>query len=198
MSEKIFIESIKLKDGVFYNLPLHRERMLRTTSEVFGRKIEFNLSTIQIPSDAKKGLFKCRILYSEELLSIEFQPYFFKEIKSVALVYDNEISYPYKSADRTSFDKLIRQSGTDEILIVKNDCITDTSISNVVFQNSTGLYTPSTCLLEGVKREFLLEKGVIEEKDIRLQDLKNYDTMYLINAMIDIEDNIIIPVDKIL
>lgn len=198
MSEKIFIESIKLKDGVFYNLPLHRERMLRTTSEVFGRKIEFNLSTIQIPSDAKKGLFKCRILYSEELLSIEFQPYFFKEIKSVALVYDNEISYPYKSADRTSFDKLIRQSGTDEILIVKNDCITDTSISNVVFQNSTGLYTPSTCLLEGVKREFLLEKGVIEEKDIRLQDLKSYDTMYLINAMIDMEDNIKIPVDKIL
>ena len=196
MKNKIFIETIKVKDGIFYNLPLHLTRMSRTVREVLETNKNFTLFDEIIPSEYRQGLVKCRIIYSEEILSIEFENYSFKKIDKLSVVINNTIEYSYKYQNRKILNEL-KENVQGEILIVKNGLITDTSFSNVVFQDSTEFYTPSSFLLPGTKREKLLRQGIIHERKIHLNDIQNYQMVYLINAMIDLEDEIKIPVNKI-
>lgn len=191
MSKPLFIETIKVKDGSFCNLSLHSRRAIRTSEIHFGVSLNFDIPTDIIPMDMRIGIVKCRILYSDTVESITFEPYRFRPINNLALVYDNDIDYTYKSEDRSSLQSLVSQKGNcDEILIVKNGYITDTSYSNIVLENNEGLFTPSTPLLAGIKRQLLIDAGTIIEKDIRVDDLHRYSRAYLINAMIDLDDNV--------
>lgn len=191
MSKPRFIETIKVEDGSFCNLSLHCQRAIRTSKAHFDVPLNFRLSNDIIPMDMREGIVKCRILYSDTVESVTFEPYPFRPINNLALVYDNDINYTYKSEDRSRLQSLVSQKeNCDEILIVKNGYITDTSYSNIILENDEGLFTPSTPLLEGIKRRLLIDAGTITEKDIRVEDLHTYRRVYLINAMIDLKDNI--------
>lgn len=194
MRELMFSEAIKLKDGVLYNLSYHEKRMRRTIEHFFG--VSFPL-LIEIPEDKMIGLFKCRIVYSDQIHSVEFIPYSFRKVQSLALVKDGSIDYVYKYTDRVALNILLTKSRCDDIIITKDGYVTDASSSNLVFEDKTGLYTPSTYLLRGTKREYLLDKGMIQERTIKEEDIRNYDSVFLINAMMDLEDGIKIPVVKI-
>jgi 4-amino-4-deoxychorismate lyase len=83
-----------------------------------------------------------------------------------------------------------QRGGSDDILIIKNGMVTDTSYSNVIFRDKIGNWvTPSTCLLKGTRRLNLLKNRIITETDIRVSDLKYYNEIRLINAMIGIGDS---------
>lgn len=194
MREPMFSEAIKLKDGVLYNLSYHEMRMRRTTEHFFG--INFPL-LIEIPEDKMAGLFKCRIVYSNQIYSVEFIPYSFRAIRRLALVKDDSIDYVYKYTDRVALNTLLAKSRCDDIIIIKDGYITDASSSNLVFEDKTGLYTPDSYLLRGTKREYLLDKGVIKERVIKMGDIKEYDSIYLINAMVDLEDRIMVPITQL-
>ncbi len=194
MKEQVFSEAIKLKDGVLYNLPYHEMRMKRTIENFSGKSFPL---LIDIPEDKKKGLYKCRIVYSNKILSIEFIPYSFRVVRNLSLVRNNLIDYSHKYTDRIELNTLLTQSGCDDIIIIKNGFITDASSSNLVFEDRTGLYTPNTYLLRGTKREYLLDRGIIKECTIKEKDIEKYDFVYLINAMIDLKDEIKIPITKI-
>lgn len=186
-----FSEVIKVKEGVFYNLPCHTDRMNRTTRHFFGKEIKCDLAFGRIPAGMRNGLVKCRIVYSDEIHSVEFVPYSFKSIHTVAVVHDDAIEYMYKSTDRTRLDSLLKASGCDEIIIVKNGYVTDSSSANLVLEDASGLYTPADCLLRGTKRESLLNSGMISERAVQLVDIKRAIRIFLINAMMDLEDGIV-------
>ncbi len=80
---------------------------------------------------------------------------------------------------------LIQADDIDDILIVKQGLLTDTSIANIAFYNGTHWYTPAHPLLKGTKRAALLEEGILQEKDIRPENLSSFSTVRLFNAMID-------------
>lgn len=191
MNQPLFIETIKVKDGIFYNMPLHIERLQKTAYEFFKTKPELKLSGDMIPEHLKKGVTKCRVLYASDIVSVEFEKYTFKKIESLVVVEDNTIDYEYKSVNREHLNKLYaRKANASDIIISKNGFITDTLYANLVFENKQGLFTPSSYLLAGTKRKYLLEKGIIREKPIRASELHSYSRVYLINAMIDLEDAI--------
>jgi 4-amino-4-deoxychorismate lyase len=124
-------------------------------------------------------------------MGVEYQHYKFRTIRKLKLIVDDTIDYSFKYADRHDIDNLLsRKHECDDILIVKNGCITDTSFSNVVFRNDLGLYTPASYLLAGTKRRLLLEQGIMQEKKIKVKDIKKYSRLYIINTMIDLEDNV--------
>ncbi|PXV68946.1 4-amino-4-deoxychorismate lyase [Dysgonomonas alginatilytica] len=194
----LFVESIKVKDGVFYNLPLHIARLNRTAMHFFGSAPVLKLLEDMIPEALKVGLVKCRVTYGSQIVSIEFEPYVFRRISSLTLVEGNAIDYTYKSADRSALNTLFSRKATgDDILIVKNGLIADTSFANVVFRNSKGFFTPKSYLLGGTKRQYLLGKGIIRETDISVDDLSSFSKIYLINAMIDLEDEICIMISDL-
>jgi 4-amino-4-deoxychorismate lyase len=121
-------------------------------------------------------------------------------INSLALAEHNTIDYTYKYHNRDDINKLqALHSERDDILIIKNTFVTDTSFTNVVFRDHAGkLYTPKSTLLAGTKRNQLLKAGIIHEKEIKMSDIGSYVGLYMINAMIDIEDDVFVRVDAII
>lgn len=186
----LFSEAIKLKDGVLYNLPYHQRRMDETTQTFYRTKADLSVIKAMVPARMNSGLYKCRVLYSDKIEKVEFIPYIFRNPETVAVIADDEIDYAYKYADRSRIDSLLQKSGCDDVIIVKNGSVTDASSANLVFKSREGLFTPKSYLLPGTKRQFLLDRGKIKERDITVNDLQAFDTVYFINAMVDLKDGI--------
>ena len=104
------------------------------------------------------------------------------------LIYDDDISYKYKSTNRDKINELFVKKGKcDDILIIKGGFITDTSIANIALYKDGIWYTPSNPLLKGTTRERLLDEKKIIQKTIKIQNLKEYSKIALMNAMIDFD-----------
>jgi 4-amino-4-deoxychorismate lyase len=175
--------------------------MERSLFDLFGKKGTVSLEKIiAVPQSAQDGVYKCRVLYDQNITTIEFIPYIIREVRSLRIVYDDGISYSYKFSDRLSIKRLFDLRGKcDDILIIKNGLVTDSSYANVILkdQNSDWI-TPRSCLLKGTRRSQLLNDKCISEAEISVADLKKYSEIRLINAMIGIEDSESIPVSEIL
>jgi 4-amino-4-deoxychorismate lyase len=196
----LLVESIRVEDGVPVNIHFHNERMVRTIKNLFNinKKTDL-LNILDVPSDARKGIFKCRVEYDQAIRKIEFLPYKIKAVNTLKLVECNDISYSYKFADRKKIDSLFEKRGaSDDILIIKEGLVTDSSYANVVLKDLNGKWiTPFTCLLAGTRRASLLKSGLIKENEVRVNDLHNYTLIKIINAMIGIEDTEGIPIENI-
>jgi 4-amino-4-deoxychorismate lyase len=187
-----FFETIKIEGNQLSNLAYHQERMNSARLEVLGLNVPVELkNAIVVPKEFSGQLLKCRVTYSEKIEKVEFEPYTPRKIQSLKIIVDNTIEYNYKYSDRKKLNQLLGQKGNcDEILIVKNGLITDTSFSNVVFFDGDHFVTPSRPLLKGTMRQNLLDKGRISEDIIRLSDIKGFKSAFLINAMLDLESAI--------
>ena len=195
------VETIRSEDGRLINLEFHNERMMRTLFELFGLKKDIDLAGIvSVPDSATRGVFKCRVEYDKEIRKTEFIRYNLKPVRSLKVVEDNTIEYNYKFTDRRSIERLWKKRNEcDDILIIKNGFITDSSYANVIFMDMSGVwYTPSTYLLPGTRRESLLRQGKIREAKIGYHDLENYTELKLINAMLGMEDTEGIHVSNII
>ena len=180
-----FIESIRIENGVIYNLPYHNERLNRTRNVFWKDCAPINLiDYIRMPHE--KGIVKCRIVYEKEIKEIVYAPYSMREIDTLRIVYSDGINYTYKSTDREELNRLyVGRGDADDVLIVRNELITDTSIANVAFYDGCEWYTPQTPLLKGTQRAFLLDRQIIKEKEITLKQLFTYSRITLFNAMIE-------------
>jgi 4-amino-4-deoxychorismate lyase len=176
----------------------HQERIDRTLQDFYQTAIDLSVINDMIPGHMKSGLFKCRVLYSDKIEKVEFIPYFFRCIRKVGVITDNEIDYSYKYTERSNLNKLLQKSGCDDIIIVKNGLVTDASSSNLVFKSPKELFTPEDYLLPGTKRRLLLDRKKIKEQSIRIEDIKTFDSVYFINAMIDLEDDIKVQTSSLL
>jgi len=196
----LLVESVKLKDGRLYNIDFHSDRFNRTRRDLFGTGLAVNLEKkIIIPAYANRGLFKCRIEYDDNIRNIEFTPYELKQVNTLRLVEAGDLEYSYKFINRNGLNELYdKRLECDDILIVKNGFITDTSYSNIVVSGKDGRwYTPSSYLLAGTKRAYLLNRGFISEREITPVSLRRYKELRLINSMLDIGDTEGIPVKTI-
>lgn len=189
MNPPLFIETIRVANGQLFNIRFHNNRLNYTRKAHFGNKKEWDLvQIINIPAVFHDGLFKCRVTYGEQIEKIEFEPYQPRLVQSLKLLNENTIEYPFKYQNRAPLNALFAQRGdADDVLIIKNDFITDTSYSNIIFWNGKQWITPDTYLLAGTQRARLLEEKVIFEKKIRTQDLPKYSHARLINSMLDFE-----------
>ena len=184
----LFIESIKVFNGIVYNLALHQERVNRTLSEFYPNS-KIDLSEIKVFPMYGQGLYKLRIIYSDKIEKYEFLPYKIYETKTLKIVHSDNLKYDYKYLERTAINRLFSARGdSDDILIVRNGLITDTSYCNVVLDDGYKLYTPANPLLRGTKREQLLREKRIEQSEISVDDLVDFKRVILINAMIELEN----------
>ena len=199
MDELLFIETIRVEDGIFVRPELHLHRMRQTVREGYGVAFNFDLADGSIPLQHRKGTVKCRIVYGRSLSEISFAPYVPREIRSLRLVAaDDELDYHLKYADRSALARLLqRRDDCDEILIVRDGAITDTSYSNVAFFDGRKYVTPDTFLLNGTRRQYLLGAGVLTERRITPSDLGGFERVVLINAMLGIEDDLAVPSERI-
>ncbi len=186
-----FIESIRIEDGDIENIEYHNRRFESTIQSIFKNSEKINLADfITVPEECLSGIYKCRVVYSSVIEKIQFAPYHKRDIRTVKLVHNNEIDYSFKYEDKSSLDRLKAQHPEyDEILIVKNGLVTDTSFSNIAFFNGTDWHTPAVPLLKGTRREKLVSDGFIHPVNIRPDDIKHYTKLSFINAMLDLAES---------
>lgn len=182
-----FLESIKLLDGKFFRLELHQDRMNVVADLFFPAfgKIDLN-ACLQALDFPKTGLYKCRIVYDSQVISVEFQEYHRKEINSLKIVEAAIPSLRYKPEDRTLLDQAFAQRGEcDDILIVVDGKVKDSWYCNAAFYDGKKWFTPQYPIIEGVNRKELIQKGEIIESEIKIEDLINFQKLRLFNAMIE-------------
>lgn len=194
-----FIESIKIEDQKAFLLDLHQKRVNQTFAH-FGKEGSINLAKIfkNLEHD-EDGLYKLRIVYDlDKKFTTQLIPYAIPEIENFQLVENNSYDYSFKFEDRKEFERMKAKAKTEEIIVVKNNHITDTSYTNILFLKGKEWFTPTTYLLNGVMRQHLLHEKKIKETEITLQNIKEFSHFQLINAMNDFDDMFIYPIERIL
>ena len=178
----ILLETIKCEDGIIENLPYHQKRLEKSRKELFGLENHLELSTVLEPP--VKGLYRCRVLYSKAIESVQYIPYIPKEFNRLQIV-SSSLTYHYKYADRSELESLLNaHPHADDIIIEKNGLITDTSIANLAFFDGAKWITPQEPLLEGTMRAKLIDEGFLYPKNIRSEEISHYKQVALINAML--------------
>lgn len=194
-----FIESIRVENGVIFLLEEHQRRV-NETFQYFGKQentIKLN-KIFEKEKFEKNGIFKFRIEYDLEGNFItENSPYMRAEIKEFQLIINDNVDYSFKYKNREVLEEMKRKSEGREIIIIKNQCVTDTSFSNIVFFKNGQWFVPSTYLLNGVQRQFLLKNNKVKEIEIGLDNIFQFTHFKLINAMNDLENSYTYPIEKI-
>ena len=186
-----FIESICCINKQLRNLGFHQARFDRTRNDNFTEINPILLDEIiKFPADLTDEKYKVRIVYDREIQSVEFLPYQMKSINSIQLFeIDPKINYTYKYLDRWFFDEYLKESKTDDLVLVKSNYITDCIYSNIVFFDGSQWITPRSVLLKGTMREALLQSNQISERNIKVSDLANFKSFKRINAMMNLEES---------
>jgi len=197
----LLFETIKVNEGALQNIGYHNERFNRSREILFGiNKTVFLEDIIKIPKEYSAGVVKCKVVYDDSIKGISFARYIAKPVNGLLLVEGNNIDYSYKYSDRSKLDELLTTANCsfdEDILIVRNGLITDTSYSNVALFDGTDWITPVSPLLAGTKRAKLLDEGKIRTGEILATELKYYEKIKLFNAMLDFDECPTLPIDFI-
>ena len=191
---KRYLETISSLDGQIQNLAYHQKRM---DSVLHNRQTHQLNHLIKAPL---KGHYRCRVVYTSDTLEITYHPYVKRVVTTLQLIEADQLDYAKKYEDRTALNALYTQRGkADDILIVQNNKITDTTIANIAFYDGLHWVTPKRPLLQGTTRARLLDKKKITAIDIYVEDLPKYQEFALLNAMVGldvIKNGIIFPLNK--
>ena len=180
-TNKKYFETIKCNDYEIFNLDYHCKRIANTIG------LNINLQDYIYPPSNK--LLKCKVIYDDcEILDVEYSEYKKREIKTFKLIYDDEISYDKKALHRNEIDALsLKKQSCDEIIIVKNGIVSDTSIANIAVFYQNKWLTSKQCLLKGTTRDRYINESTLVLEDITVEILKGSTKLALLNAMIDFD-----------
>jgi len=176
-----YFETVKCNDMEVHNIEYHQKRIARTIAK--------NITLLDYVYPPNNELLKCKVIYDDEgIIDVSFTPYKKRTIKKLKLIYDDTIVYDQKSENREELECLFQKKGTaDDIIIIKNGFVTDTTIANIALFIDDQWITPRKPLLLGTTRQRYLENTIIKEKDISVKLLQKAKKIALLNAMIDFD-----------
>ena len=178
----ILLETIKIENGLINNIKYHQKRFDDSRIKLFDTKNKIDLVNFINPPNNE--LFRCRILYSNKIESIEYIPYEPKKFQHFKIV-PSSIDYSFKYADRKELEALkTKYPSFDEIIIEKNGLLTDTTISNIAFFDGKDWLTPASPLLKGTMRAKLIDDGFLKPINIKYNDIQKFTKFALLNAML--------------
>ncbi|GHB68536.1 4-amino-4-deoxychorismate lyase [Persicitalea jodogahamensis] len=153
---------------------------------------------LEIPHSVNDGKHKCRITYGAEIVNIEWEKYQPRTIGSLRVVKADGLDYAHKYKDRQALNSLYDQRGScDDVLIMRQGFITDTSYANIALFDGAGWYTPEHPLLAGTQRAYLLDQEIIKPRAIRADDIPAYVHLRLFNAMLPWEEGPTLEIERL-
>ncbi len=177
----MFMETIKIDKAKAFHLDYHELRINRALQSINASAFFSLKDIIKPPSNT---LMRARIIYDKSSYFIEYFDYKARQISSLLAV-ESDINYEHKYANRDSINALFTcKDKNDDILIVKDSLITDTSIANIAFFSEVRWITPKHPLLQGTTRARLIDEGFLHVEDITLNEALNFKGFALMNAMI--------------
>lgn len=119
-------------------------------------------------------------------------------------IYETYVSYTLKELDDTisTFELLPMKQTEDDYVLYKTSqrdhyktnlhhalyynqegMLTEFNIGNFVYQEDNQYFTPNEKVLPGCMRQSLLENGIIQYKDLHVDNLKDVDAIYMVNSL---------------
>ncbi|MDR1167186.1 MAG: hypothetical protein LBO66_15200 [Deltaproteobacteria bacterium] len=198
MEKTVFIEEIKVAGGEYHNLEGHAIRMDHTIRHFFHKPFIQSTLPKLLPEPPADGRQKCVVTYADAVIDIQFEPFTPPTINSLTMVEVKKIDFNFKTKDRGILPRVRERGGSDEAIIVHNSFFTNATTGNLVFQDEAGnLITPLHYIHSGTKREYYLKKKRITTHPIKAERLEYFVKVFLINALIDLEDDVSVPVKNI-
>ncbi len=181
----LFVETIRIEQGKACLSPYHNERLNATRRHFFPGCEPIRLEN-HLRLSPEMNEMKCRVIYGKKgIKEITYAPYVMRQVRSLQLVRADDVDYSYKSIHRAALNELFDRRGTcDDVLIVKDGLLTDTSVANIALFDGTAWHTPAKPLLKGTRRASLIAEGIIKERNIIVTELSGYTRIRLFNAMI--------------
>lgn len=181
------LESIKLKDGEFFRLKYHQQRMDKAVRLLFPDAPMIDLAAYLRKSNfPTHGVYKCRIVYDKLIQLLEFIPYQIRPVRTLQFIDTTLEATVYKPQDRSEITKLFAQRGeNDDVLMVKDGLLSDTSYCNIALFNGIKWISPRVPIVYGTQRAYLIDSNDIVEQDIPFESFLDYQKIRLFNAMIE-------------
>ena len=154
---------------------------------------------ITVPENCLSGKVKCRILYDAHHFGLHYSGYDLKPPSSLKLVHISSAEdYRYKYADRSLLTELFEQrEDADDVLIIREDWVTDTSIANIAFIKNGSWYTPSIPLLAGTTWKRLISERILIPRPINQLEIQTFEGFKIFNAMVSFEASQVSPIGNI-
>lgn len=178
-------ESIRIIDGKVPLLDFHQHRLNLSYSAIFKKVNSHNLKECIEPFLKKHGTQKCRFIYNDRAYRIEIIDYQLIEPKRIGwLRIDPNFDYSFKFLERDFFNK-VREvySDYDEIILVQNNQITDSTYCNLVVYLDGQWTLPKSYLLNGVERSRIISKYNFTIKPVSIDKFLSAKEYKLINSM---------------
>lgn len=192
-----FLETICVQNGQAQHLDFHQMRVNETFDAFFPEwepfDVQDEISKIDLPKD---GIHRLRMTYTENPQTVELFPYEAKVIQKFTLVDSGEIDYGFKWAERGFFQHILEaHPAANEVIFHKDGIIQDCTIANLAFLKDGVWYTPEAPMHWGTTRARLLVEDQVEETDILVSELDQYERICLINVFrpLSIENSIALP-----
>ena len=185
-----FIQTMCVEQGRIINLDYHLERIKNTRKHFWNTEKTVPTDQLSALAATQDSRAKLRFTYDKEnIYDLSCTPYNTRKIERLKLLENNDIEYRYKSVNRSVINLLKAETEpTEEIVIVKQNRLTDTSYTNIALFDGSQWITPSTPLLKGTRRAQLLDTGRLIECEVLATDLKSFQSISLINAMMDLKE----------
>ena len=173
-------------------------RRLRDSSEYFRFRLDqpsVEAALSELTRTFESTPYRIRLLQERNgRLTLEHEqisarlPDDLKRIKLATRPINAEDPFLYhKTTRRGVYEKALQSvADCDDVLLWNSDgYITETTVANIVAEIGAKRVTPpvSCGLLGGTHRQWLLDLGEIEEKEIHLNDLRTIDRLFLINSV---------------
>ncbi len=188
----LLLETLKAVEGTVLHVNYHQARLEYSLKQL-GLHADYDLKNLLKPPS--KGVYRCRVIYDADHIALTYLPYKHRRITTLKIVEADTLEYALKYADRTALNTLFQQRGScDDVAIVKNGYLADSTIANIALYDGNTWYTPKQPLLFGTTRQRLLDTGKIKEKQIPCDTLQNYQKSAVFNAMmgfVELENGII-------
>lgn len=187
-----FLETLRIENGTPFHLDWHQKRVDATMAHYHGdvslaeRTLHLAevLSSCELPKD---GIWRCRIIYDLNSASVEFIPDGQAGFRSLRLIeVPMDFDYKYKYADRSFLQDLCEmRNGADDVLMLRNGWIADTTKANIAFRAGDRWYTPSVPFLAGTTWKRLVSAGVLIPRPMHKNDIPRYEAFKTFNALND-------------
>lgn len=197
------IEAIEWLDGRTQRLEYHQRRVEAAFQSLFPTVQPFDLAaelerfrsgeslyieTAMHQNNSffpQSGRYKLRLMYNDQLRTMEFVEYHQRRVDSLKIVETEYTTTTYKSSARQAIDEAFAQRGScDDVLLVRDGLLTDTSYANIALYDGQKWLSPRIPLLYGTRRAYLIDHQMIETEDIRVEELPRFQCIRLFNALI--------------
>ena len=193
-----FIETIRATNGRLGDLRFHQQRVDETLEAFHGSRSIALAKVLQEHTITEAPISKIRLCYSlNGVESIESTPYTIRSVQSLSLADIGTHRYDFKFEDRAWLQAMVAAADSDDIILCEGPLIKDASYANIAFFDGQQWFTPRHPLLQGTKRRAMVQEGLLIEKEIRREDILQYRSVKMINAMMLWEESPVLSTSQI-